>query len=103
MARGSPTAIGAVRVIWSATALSDLEDISKWIEADRGIETANRITTLVVDAVETLSAMPNRGRLARKSPYRELVIARTPYIAIYRTSTDSVYVLRIVHAAQQVF
>jgi len=88
-------------VIWSTTALSDLENISNWIEADRGVETANRITKLVVDAVETLSVMPNRGRPGKKPPYRELVIARTPYIALYRVSADEVYILGIMHGAQE--
>jgi plasmid stabilization system protein ParE len=31
---------------------------------------------------------------------RELVIARTPYIAAYQVQSDRVFILRVLHAAQ---
>jgi len=41
------------------------------------------------------------GRRGRVPRTRELVIQRTPYIAIYALRSDLVFILRIVHGAQQ--
>jgi plasmid stabilization system protein ParE len=44
---------------------------------------------------------PNRGRPGKKQGTRELVIPSLPYIVAYQVSEDTVYIARILHAAQQ--
>jgi toxin ParE1/3/4 len=44
---------------------------------------------------------PGIGRPGRIEGTRELVIHRTPYIAAYRISGNTVRVLRLLHGAQQ--
>jgi plasmid stabilization system protein ParE len=41
------------------------------------------------------------GRPGRRSGTRELVIASTPYIAIYRIKADSIQIVRLMHGAQK--
>ena len=51
-----------MRVDWSVNAVSDLKTISKYIEQVANLETANRITRTIYEAVQSLPMMPNRGR-----------------------------------------
>jgi len=43
----------------------------------------------------------HRGRVGRVKGTRELVIVRTPYIAVYRIKPGMIQVLRILHGARQ--
>ncbi len=43
---------------------------------------------------------PEMGRHGRIEGTRELVISRTPYIAAYRITGDTVRILRVLHGAQ---
>lgn len=44
---------------------------------------------------------PEIGRAGRLEGTRELVISRTPFIAVYRVRKTRVEILRILHGAQQ--
>jgi len=48
-----------------------------------------------------LAEHPEIGRTGRLAGTREVVIARTPYIAIYRVKKNEVEILRILHHAQK--
>jgi toxin ParE1/3/4 len=51
--------------------------------------------------VEGLMQFPESGRPGRIEGTRELVILRTPYIAAYRITGDTVRILRLLHGARQ--
>ena len=51
--------------------------------------------------VEALEQFPEMGRQGRTEGTRELVIQRTPYIAVYRIVRGVVLILRVLHGAQQ--
>ena len=53
------------------------------------------------EAPATLLTFPNRGRLGKKEGTRELVMSPLPCIVVYTVSADAVYVVRILHGAQQ--
>ena len=90
-----------MRIDWSTRALADLETIAEWITQDRGLNTANRVATAIVDAVETLAYLPYRGRQGRRQHTRELVMPRLPYLVIYRVHTDCVVILAVLHGSQK--
>jgi toxin ParE1/3/4 len=90
-----------MRVDWSTHAVADLKGISEYIEQDRNLETANRVTQGIYEAVQDLALMPNSGRSGRIAGTRELPVARLPYIVIYRILPERVLVLNIVHGAQR--
>jgi len=90
-----------VKIEWSAHALSDLEAISEYSEQDRNLETANRVTRTIYDAIQSLRTLPYRGRYGRIADTRDLVIPRLPYIVVYRVFEERVLVLSIVHGAQR--
>jgi toxin ParE1/3/4 len=90
-----------MRVDWSPHAFSDLKAISEYIERDRSLETANRITRKIYRVTQSLRAMPQLGRPGRVEDTRELVIAGLPYIVVYKASSECVLILNIVHGAQR--
>jgi len=90
-----------MRIEWSTHAVADLKTISEYIERDRNLSTANRITRAIYDATQGLLAMPNRGRPGRVEGTRELVVSPLPYIVIYKVLPEQVLVLNILHGAQR--
>jgi len=87
-------------VNWTYPAVRDLEIIGAYIRQDSR-DAAHRVLTEIFTAVESLSSLPNRGRLGRLSDTRELVLTPSPYIAVYRVLSQEVRILRIRHAARK--
>jgi|HubBroStandDraft_6_1064221.scaffolds.fasta_scaffold1096132_2 toxin ParE1/3/4 len=90
-----------MRVEWSGHAVSDLKQISEYIEADRSLEVANRVSRSIYDAIQSLKEMPNRGRSGRVPGTRELSLHPLPYVIVYRVGPERVLILSIVHGAQR--
>src|SRR5687767_13459884 len=67
------------------------------IEQDRGVRTANRVTRTIYDAVQSLRALPYRGRHGRLENTRELVIPPLPYIVVYEVSESRLVILNVLH------
>jgi toxin ParE1/3/4 len=78
-----------MHIEWSIFALDDREAIFDYIEQDSP-RAAVAVDNRIEQQVEALEHFPEMGRAGRLEPTRELVIQRTPYIAVYR-----------VHGAQQ--
>jgi toxin ParE1/3/4 len=55
----------------------------------------------VVSHAIRLIDFPYSGRNEVVTGTRELLIPRTPYLAVYSVSADTVLVLRVLHGAQQ--
>jgi toxin ParE1/3/4 len=91
----------AMRIEWSARAVSDLTAISEYIEEDRNLDIANRVTRSIYDAVQTLRTLPYRGRYWRIENTREMVIPRLPYIVVYQAFEERVLILNVVHRARR--
>lgn len=51
--------------------------------------------------IDLLAKYPLMGREGRVKGTRELVISRTPYIAVYRVKRKRVEILRLLHGAQR--
>jgi plasmid stabilization system protein ParE len=90
-----------MRIEWSGHAVSDLKQFSEYIEADRSLEVANRISRSIYDAIQSLKEMPNRGRSGRVSGTRELSLHPLPYVVVDRVQPERVLILSIVHGAQR--
>jgi len=85
---------------WSAFAFADREAIFDYIEADNP-KAAVAVDDRIESCVEGLAVFPEMGRKGRVEGTRELVISRTPYIAAYRISGETVVILRILHGARR--
>ena len=89
-------------VRWTPAALNDLKTISGYIEAQRNLATANRVSRIIYDAIQMLRRFPASGKTGIEEGTRELVVPALPsYIVVYRViRSEAIQILRIWHGAQ---
>ena len=84
---------------WSQFAQSDREAIFDYIETDSP-QAAITVDDRIRQQIEELMKFPKIGRPGRINGARELIIQRTPYIAVYRIARSTIRILRVLHGAQ---
>lgn len=89
-----------MKIYWLEKAAIDLEEAYSFIFLDNPRAAGNEIDK-VLEAVELLSGNPGMGKAGRVAKTRELVVAGTPYIVIYRAKGNRLEILRIFHGARQ--
>jgi toxin ParE1/3/4 len=85
---------------WSTPATQQLAAAHEYIAADdeaAATETANHIW----DSVDILARHPYAGRKGRVKGTRELVIAGTPFVVVYRIEKNEVHILAVLHASRE--
>ena len=90
-----------MQLIWTEKSRDDLIEICDYIAQD-DMNTAARVSLAIPRAVERLIAHPFSGKPGRVEGTRELVIPRLPYIAVYVVQSETVVVLRVLHAAMEI-
>jgi len=88
-----------VKLVWTQRALEDRRAIFDYIETE-DLRLAGVVDGRIAAATRRLIDFPKSGRPGRVEDTRELVIARTPYIAPYRIEGDVVRILRVIHGAR---
>lgn len=88
-----------MKLVWSQRALEDRRAIFDYIEADDP-HAAVLVDDRIRDATWRLIEFPESGRPGRVEGTRELVIARTSYIAPYEIGDGVVRILRVIHGAR---
>jgi len=83
-----------VKIRWSPTAISDIEEIRDYIATDDP-RTAQKISVMIRTSVGGLSSFPMLGCIGRVAGTRELVIPGTPFIAAYRVDEDEVVISKV--------
>ena len=86
---------------WTEQAIRQLDQAHDYIALSNSEEVATRITIHIVTSVQQLAAFPMSGRAGRVPGTRELVIARTPFIAAYAIQKARIVILAVYHGAQQ--
>jgi toxin ParE1/3/4 len=89
-----------VIVGWSPRAIEHLADLRSYIARDNATA-ANRIASVLLEAVERLAELPNLGRPGRVAGTRELVVPGTPYVIPYRLRGDRLEVIAVFHGRQK--
>lgn len=89
-----------VEIVWSALARTRLREIRDYVARDKP-QAAERLAMRIVTAVEALRNHPYLGRVGAEPGIRELVIASTPYIVLYRVQGERVVISTIWHGAQR--
>lgn len=88
-----------MKLVWSPYALSDREAIFSYIETESP-RVAVHVDEQIAAAARRLIEFPESGRPGRVAGTRELVVPRTPYIAAYVVTPETVRILRVLHGAQ---
>jgi toxin ParE1/3/4 len=83
-------------VVWLEGAVDDLEEIVDYIAARKPAASA-RVAAALHDAAAHLDSHPRMGRRGRFAGTRELVVARFPFVIVYRVKRDRIEVLRVIH------
>lgn len=89
-----------MRLLWSPSAVADRTDIFDYIAAENPAA-ALASDTAIARHVERLRRFPNAGRIGRVEGTRELVLPRTPFVAVYRATPTGIILLRILHGARE--
>lgn len=84
------------QIIWTETALADLEEIAEFIALDKP-SAAIALVSDIFAKVERLKEFPDSGRmppeLPKRSRYRELLVG--PCRIFYRSDSGKVYILYV--------
>jgi toxin ParE1/3/4 len=85
---------------WTTAAADDLEGITEYL-FERSPQNAAQLVRKIYEAPSSLKSYPNLGRPGKKEGTRELVLTPLPYIVVYQIVGDVMYILRILHGAQE--
>jgi toxin ParE1/3/4 len=85
---------------WTRRALRDMQHLHDYI-ADDNPAAARRMVARIREAAGHLRRSPQMGKRGRVEDTRELVIAGTPYIVVYRLEGEQVQIVAVIHSAQR--
>jgi toxin ParE1/3/4 len=88
-----------MRIRWTLPAVDDLESIKNYLQRHYP-HFAEPTVRMIYQRIQSLKAMPNRGRPGHRTGTRELVLTPLPYVVVYSVKDDAVEVLHIYHGAQ---
>lgn len=91
-----------MRVEWSSGAERNLDAIEHYIAQDNPAAAVKTVLKIVRRTFSQLSKHPASGKPGRISGTRELIFPELPYIVIYSVQQETVFVIRVFHAAQDV-
>jgi toxin ParE1/3/4 len=87
-------------VKWLRKALKNLEQAYDYVAADNP-DAAVQVVLKLQAAAAQLAEFPLLGKVGRVEQTRELVIAHTPYILVYRVKGKTVEILRVLHGSKR--
>ena len=88
-----------MKIRWMPLAEQDLEAAYEYVRQENE-GAAKQFVARVFSSVGMLARYPHSGREGRVRGTRQLVVARTPYLAAYRVHADEVQILAVLHGAQ---
>lgn len=91
-----------MRIEWSKGAEKNLDGIETYIARDNPRAAVKTVLKIVRRASEQLSMYPSSGRPGRIDGTRELVLPELPYIVIYTVRRETIFIVRVFHAAQDI-
>jgi len=96
----SPSRGWCLKVVWLLRAMRDRDAQIDFIGHDNPLA-AVIAGDAIAEQISALADQPEIGRPGRRTGTRELVISRTPFIAVYRITGKRIEVLRLLHGSQR--
>lgn len=90
----------ALTLHWTPTATSHLRSTYKYVAQDNA-RAGQALIERILSAAERLCDFPRMGCEGRVEDTRELAIAGTPFVVVYRVGRSRVEVLAVFHAARK--
>lgn len=88
-----------MRIYWTKRAEQDADEITDYIARDNP-RAAVEVRDEIERRVDLLGDQPHLGRSGRRAGTRELVIPGLPYIVAYRTRSETIEILRVLHTSR---
>ena len=88
-----------LRLEWSTPAADELEAAQTYYH-ELNPMAARMLARRIIEAARRLREAPHIGRPGLRVNTREWVVARTPYVLVYRATEQTVEILHVWHAAQ---
>ena len=88
-----------MNIVWQRRAKHHVETIREYIRQFNPTAAVG-MAEQIVKSVGTLASFPQIGKAGRVQDTRELAVAGTPYIIVYRVRDEVVIILAIFHGAQ---
>jgi toxin ParE1/3/4 len=85
---------------WLPIAINERYDQLEYIALDDPLAAISQDEE-IEQQTNLLATQPKMGRIGRVKGTRELVISRTPFIAVYRIAGQRIEILRFLHGAQK--
>jgi toxin ParE1/3/4 len=85
---------------WLPIAINERYDQLEYIALDDPLAAISQDEEIELQT-GLLATQPKMGRIGRVKGTRELVISRTPFIAVYRIAGQRIEILRFLHGAQK--
>jgi toxin ParE1/3/4 len=89
-----------MEIRWLKVARADLKSVHAYIAQDSEAA-ADRQILKISASLQPLLNFPEAGRSGRVEGTRELIVAGTPYIVVYRIRRKSIHVLAVLHGARR--
>ena len=89
-----------MKAVWTRAAIRDLTRAHEYITRENP-EAAREIVLRIVDATEHAIQFPEFGRSGRVKGTRELIVADTQYLIVYRVKKNKIHFLRVLHGRQK--
>ncbi len=89
-----------MKAVSTRAAVRDLTRAREYI-ARENPEAAREIALRIVGATEHAIQFPEIGRTGRVKGTRELVVADTQYLIVYRVKRNKIHFLRVLHGSQK--
>ena len=88
-----------MKIVWHPLAQADLIALITFIAIDNPTAAA-RVHDEIRRQIGMLSEYPEMGRMGRVAGTRELIVAGTPFVAVYKID-DTITILRVLHGARR--
>jgi len=89
-----------MKLRYRAQALADLGRIHEFV-SQSSTRAANDVLARLHNGIGRLKMFPQLGRPGSVPGTRELILARLPYIVVYRIADDTIDIIGVFHAAQE--
>jgi len=89
-----------MHISWRPQARAEREAAIDYIAEDNPVAALGQLEE-IEKQTNLLTTQPEMGRIGRVKGTRELVISRTPFIAVYRIEGERIEILRFLHGAQK--
>lgn len=89
-----------MKIKLSRLSSQDLQATKDYISQDKP-SAAQAVMQRVIEAIENIAAFPSIGRPGRVPHTKELVVSGTPLIIVYQLRQDTLFIVRVIHAARK--